>query len=658
MLSSRLVNKAYREDIQGIRALGSLIIMVFHIWFNKVSGGVDIFIVISGYLLVGVYIARYTEYDSLASFYFNKGILLRVLPSAILILIISLVMGEYFLPFSELEKHYKEHIASVFQIENIQLIRSGREYLDQSTIPSPFQHFWALSVQIQIYFIFSFVSSVLLFLFKGSAKVFFLNLVLLTLVSFVYSIFAVSENQAAAYYNTFARFWEFGIGGVIFLILHTRKNWNLKYDNIIGWLGLALLFYSALVIPRGAAYPGPVALFPVVSAALLIVSGMSSKGIVNRFLCNKIMVWLGGFSFLIYLWHWPILIYWKVYFDVENIGVVSGLLIIFISVVFSYITYAFWERSILQLLRKSKSLNQVVFMFVICLLSVLYSAYSLREHRSNISQGVEALKSNDYLWDYNFKNFNQDEVSREELIYSKFHLPDVYYDGCYTIKGSNRFESCYVKYSESNDKFKVHIVGGSHIGHWLPAVGQIFSKENLEVKVTIVDSCTFGVRERDSQFCKRWNEWAFEKLVDEQPDLVLVSSTDTSYEVEKINVDLIDKISFLKKTGVDFLGIRDTPRFKENIPNCLFSPEKQCLVERKKIGYNENPAVDFEEFKYHIDMIDYMCDKTYCYPSTGGRLIFRDKDHLTTNYSKALSEPLSNKIFKKYPELFQRISKD
>lgn len=301
----------YRDDIQGLRAVGAIIIMVFHIWFNKVSGGVDVFFVISGFLMTAIVLKAFFVYDIISPLPFWGGVIKRVAPSAYIVLGATLVVSYLISSPVIIQSLLSEIIASALHVENLQLIRLSVDYLATDRIPSPVQQFWALSIQIQFYLVFPFILIPLAYLSKKKATSapLILGVGFVILSSFTYAVIAVQTNPAMSYFSPLSRIWEFFFGALAFLLVANAK--NIKYRNILGFLGLSLIIGGAIFIPRGAAFSGVVSLVPVVGAIFIIISGTSGGGLTNRILANKFLVFLGGISFTIYLWHWPILIFLK-----------------------------------------------------------------------------------------------------------------------------------------------------------------------------------------------------------------------------------------------------------------------------------------------------------------------------------------------------------
>jgi len=153
-------NSEYREDIQGIRAVGAILIMIYHIWLNKVSGGVDVFFVISGFLMTGILVKQYNEKGRILPVLFWAKIIKRLAPSAYLVLLATLIGSYFFYPVPLWPSLLSEVIASALHVENIQLIRKSVDYLAREVPPSPVQQFWALSIQIQFYIFLPFVIAV------------------------------------------------------------------------------------------------------------------------------------------------------------------------------------------------------------------------------------------------------------------------------------------------------------------------------------------------------------------------------------------------------------------------------------------------------------------------------------------------------------------
>ena len=225
------IERKFRLEIEGLRFVAALLVAIYHIWFNRVSGGVDVFFVISGFLITSSIISTINRTGELKFLPYIKKLLKRLLPSVFFILSTVLILSYFLLPQSIFGKTLKEVFASMFFFRNWQLAISNTDYLDASQMKSPVEHFWALSIQGQFYIIWFILFAVILILIKKFKNIrvkrminTFLIVILIT--SLAYSIYLTSANQQWAYFTTFTRVWQFALGSLLCVNLSSIKILN------------------------------------------------------------------------------------------------------------------------------------------------------------------------------------------------------------------------------------------------------------------------------------------------------------------------------------------------------------------------------------------------------------------------------------------------
>ena len=647
----------YRDDIQGLRAVGALTIMIFHIWMNKVSGGVDIFIVVSGYLITSVYIRNIERYGYKGIFSFLINILRRVTPSAILVVIVT-ALGVYFiLPGREQDAILKEALASLLQVENIQLIRKATSYLDSANNPSPFQQFWALSVQVQMYFILAFILAPVVYIsiLKKDLKYLVVTYVVLLILSFAYASYAVQVDASQAYFNTLARGWEFIAGGLVYLLspqLKIRK----KSSDTLGLLGLALIFVAAILLPRNAPYPGYPALVPVLAAVFILLAGHSANSISAKILTFKPLVILGGFSFTIYLWHWPLLTFYKEYYFVERVGLLPGLLIMAAAIIIAFVTFKWWEK-LFEKVPKDRYVLSLVSVASLSVVSVAIVIALLKLSDIQVAKGVKIV-----LADYASKEYRPmtlaDEdgnpalyIPRRELLVSKSILPEEYkLSECHQNNLSSSILLC-TRVEGNQGSAKLLVVGSSHIVQWLPALKDIASTQGFKLDVMTKMGCPLGITDDLDETCKEWNKSVLNKIVELAPDYVITMSTRTFTDgSESVTDGLLSSLEYLNSNKIPVIGIRDNPRFAFDATQCALANHQnkrynqECVKSREGFYSVDDPAGPYAHLIRSIDMSDAYCSTDKCYAAFDDNLIYRDRDHLSVPYVYTLRNVLKSKL--------------
>lgn len=291
----------FRTDINGLRAYAVLAVIIFHFNKNWLPGGfagVDVFFVISGYLMTSI-IFRGLERGNLSLWKFYSARIGRIIPALIILISLLLVFGYLFLPpipYKDLAKHSG---GSLLFISNFMFWKESG-YFDASALDKYLLHTWSLSVEWQFYLLYPLVLLVLskFITLKNVKKI----IILISILAFIFSIFASYRWPIASYFLLPTRIWEMLLGGIIFLYPCTPKNQSLKF--YIEFIGLILIILSFFLISEDVVWPGYMAIIPTIGAFLLLQANHQGSLLTNNFIFQKIGLW----SYSLYLYHWPLLV--------------------------------------------------------------------------------------------------------------------------------------------------------------------------------------------------------------------------------------------------------------------------------------------------------------------------------------------------------------
>jgi peptidoglycan/LPS O-acetylase OafA/YrhL len=369
-----MITLKYRPEIDGLRAFAVLVVIAFHNFPTIISGGfvgVDIFFVISGYLISSI-IFRNLDLNSFNFIIFYQKRIRRIYPALILVMGFSLLTGSFLLFPDELEYLGKHTLGGTLFISNIVLWNESG-YFDKITQTKVLMHLWSLGVEEQFYLIWPILLGII---WKMEKK--FLMILLLFSASLAYCVLRTYTFPATAFFSPLARFWELGAGGIIaYLELYKRipfvKNntpFNLPISMLIG----LLLVGPAILFNENLRFPGFIALLPVLGSTLLLGLTMNEGLYIAKILSVKPLVYLGKISYPLYLWHWPILslmfivggdtlpLFWKL----------SGILL---TLALSIATYLFIENPI----RRGSFGNAKALWLLACSLTLcIYSTFIYR----------------------------------------------------------------------------------------------------------------------------------------------------------------------------------------------------------------------------------------------------------------------------------------
>ena len=375
-----LVSKQFRPEIEGVRAVAALLVAGYHIWSGRVSGGVDVFFVMSGFLITTTLLGHIDGFGRIKPLTYLSRLALRLLPAALTTLTAVLVASLVLMPGLLWEKIGLEIRAAGLYFENWYLAATSTDYLGQWDEKTPVQHFWALSLQGQFYVAWLLLFLVLAGLIRRRPEralhyvVGGLSLIFGT--SLAFSVWFTAVDQPVAYFATPARAWEFALGGLAAVVLRHPPQGRSRLRWSLGWVGLAILLTTGLALQVSTVFPGYAALLPTGGALLILLAARNGiAGGADALLSSKALVWLGGISYGVYLWHFPLLAFYRSERERSANGLYSGIAIIVGAVVLAYLTQRFVEKPLLAFSRRSPQARRSVLTgLVVAALAVVVGA--------------------------------------------------------------------------------------------------------------------------------------------------------------------------------------------------------------------------------------------------------------------------------------------
>jgi peptidoglycan/LPS O-acetylase OafA/YrhL len=666
-------SKVLRVDIQLLRAFAVLLVVFFHLWPGIAKSGfigVDVFFVISGYLITSHLLKEAFATSSIKLKHFWARRMRRLLPSALVVIFVTSVFTYLFVPKAFWGEYSLQTVASTLYVENWVLAFNSVDYLHSEQQATAFQQFWSLSVEEQFYIFWPLIIMSMWFATKTkgqSKKTISTVLIIVCFLSLAFSIVLVNLSDATAYFSSLTRAWEFGAGGLVALIA-------LKCSQLYRWLlmiiGSLFLLMSVLIISPETPFPGLAAIPPVLGTVLILISGSNSSRpliVEQKYLIPAI--WLGGISYSIYLWHWPLIILFPFVTGVELTFTTK--IILFVStILLAWISTTFLERPIIR----SRKLNRIppgktmLVFATIAVLSLLptgvATAYNLSavqqentQRKLQSTDGCFGIRSLEKLTECSSKSWSV--LSPAPAIAGQ-DVSVLYENNHECISDTSELIIC--SFGEKGSTKRILLVGDSHAAQWFPALDKIAKKNNYQLDVILRFSCVFSSAPRGTDFadCEKWSESLNTYLAKSNSySLMFASSWASNLAGDVLNGTLTHEEAIegfhkvwnpLIQRGTSVIVIRDIPELSQSPAMCLEQLPQQmgtCSVPRSEALSISD--LQFEAARNYpgvkaIDMTDAFCDEKKCFTMVGGIVVYLDLSHINKTYAGNLTDFLDAKI--------------
>ncbi|MGJ0203224.1 acyltransferase family protein [Leucobacter sp. gxy201] len=662
----REVKLEFIPEIQGLRTVALLMVATFHVWFDKVSGGVDVFLLVSAYLMTRSLVARSERGSITRPFSFLVHKFSRLLPAAVSALLLILAGVFLVLPPSRWNESVGESVASLFYVENIRLQNALVDYFNTNQIDaSPFQHFWSLSVQGQI-----FIAFVLIHLFGdlvaralklSPRKVLLVLFIVAASSSFAYSVWLTSQDQAFAYFDTGARAWEFAVGSILALV-HPWIRAATWFRVVASWAGICAMLACGFVLPVESSFPGWAALWPVGAAALVIIStGPPTKYGADRILATGVLNSLGSYTYALYLTHWPVLILFLFAMDLERLNWWQGAVVLGISFVLSFVIARLVEQPIARWTKAElppkklwmprfgwRSPITIALSAALVLVGAGAGAHAVEQQRSADLDFVEGT----VIADVGANAIGNPDATPAPVPAETVASNDWVFAGAECAQDDPYISArCYEIPAETKQPEKtVLTVGSSHTAQLNGALLEAVNRNpGWEFRTQFTPFCYFSNRVDIGEECVvMWDQVAA-YIVDEQPDLVVLPATRTDFDSEPAEPELVEWMKALSAASpsTQFVAMRDTPRNPSSLFECAVQngfESDECVY-----WYSTSPDPDYiGEIEsigaIWVDINDYICPDNICRPVEGGVVTYFDESHLTGTYMRTLAQKFTDAI--------------
>ncbi|MFM1724614.1 acyltransferase family protein [Rhodococcus sp. PAM 2766] len=684
---------AFRPDIEGLRAVAVLAVVLFHAGVPGIGGGfvgVDVFFVVSGFLITGLLWRDVTATGTVRVARFYGARARRLLPAGTLVLVVTAIGSALILPPLQARDALRDGIASALYVGNYRFAATGTDYLAADAPPSPFQHYWSLGVEEQFYLLWPalIIGTAWLVRRRGgdrspSVLPHLLVLAAVAVASFAVSLGWTDTRPPWAFFALPSRAWELAVGGLVALSVPLWRLLPRRAAAVAGWSGLALIVFAAVRVGETTPYPGTAALLPVLGTALVIGAGCAAATSgVGRWLSLPPMRAIGRLSYSWYLWHWPLLILVPVIVG-HDLDLAGRLTTVAVSVALAALTLRVVENPVrfAAVLHGSAARSLVLGAAVTavgvsaCLVPAMLrpvpvghgAAAAALAVSAPVVESVAAADPDDVAVDRLTAQVQAAVAASDGVDAVPSNLspaladapaskPTAFLDGCVRSWLEVGQDEC--ASGDIASPTTVALVGDSHAAMWEPAFETVAEQRHWRLETLGKVTCplldlplTSPYLGRDYTECEQWRGEVVARLQDERPQLIVLGMSRryggdfgfTTYGREWLD-SLTRTVALLRATGADVLVLGPVPDPHSTVPTCLsahLDDATACTPTRPTAmnpsGIAAEAAATASGGGRYADLTELFCTAERCPVIVGRDLVFRDDNHLTVEHAEALS---------------------
>ncbi|WP_236147608.1 acyltransferase family protein [Mycolicibacterium sp. CH28] len=682
-LAHRRSRSDFRPDIEGLRAVAVVAVVAFHARLGIGGGfiGVDVFFVISGFLITRLLVSEVSTTDTvnLARFYGARA--RRLLPAAGTVAVVTAVAAATLLPPVQARSVLGDALASALYVGNYRFAAHGTDYL-ADTLPSPFQHYWSLGVEEQFYLLWPAVILGAAWLVRragrrASVPYFAGALLVVAVSSFALALVWTQTSPPWAFFSLPSRAWELAAGGLVALSAPLWRRLGSGPAAVAGIGGLALIAATCLQLDEQTPYPGTAALLPVLGTALVIGAGCATPiGGAGRWLSLPWMRELGRLSYSLYLWHWPVLIFVPILAGRE-LGVIGRLVAVSASFALAVLTLRYIERPVRRSIPLRRSAGRSLALGSAVTASAVAAALLLPVfvpasvgHGNPAPTAAVEVRGSDPLADAiagiaaavaaSAQRHDVPSNLTPPLDDAVADKPSVFVNGCVRSWLDTGVPEC-----ASGDvaaPTTVALVGDSHAAMWQPALEDTARQQHWRLETMAKITCPIQGAEITSPYlgreyteCRTWRAQVFARLRAERPKLIVVSMARrygadfgfTTYDRGWLDSLKALVIQLRSTTGARVLVLGPVPDPHSAVPVCLsahLTDTRACTPARPvamdPTGIAAERAAVHTGGGQYADLSPLFCTDAVCPVIIGRDLVFRDDNHITVPYAQTLGPVL------------------
>ena len=607
-------------QIQGLRALAALLVTIFHA--RLLPGGfigVDIFYVISGYLITGLILREIENTGSLDLNSFYQRRIKRLLPTSVFVLFVTAIVGMFVLPAITREALGRDLFAAATYVSNYLFAWWENDYQNLDATPSPFIHYWSLAVEEQFYLIWPIF---IVFLSRYGKRAIFYGIAISSSLSLLLSIYQTQTSPIWAFYSLPTRAWELGFGALLLFV--PDSFWK---NRFIPWLGAIGIAIASFTFNENTAFPGINALLPVAATVALIGSISSWPRFFNDLSNNRISQWLGAISYPLYLWHWPALVLPSSALG-RPLRIRERIFCIALTILLAHFTSKYIEQPI----RHKKIAGKKIYLFFVGTTVISLVAGLII---SSASSSTISVAGTQYKFD----------------LAKVVQRPIVYDDGCHVNYGESESGECL--YGDKNSDSTIVLFGDSHAAQWFPTLEKLARERDFKLISLTKSACPAVVLTRNDKGayknsdCNQWRENSINRIKKLRPQAVITSSF--QYFTPASGYSDRDKwwsdgqrelLSLLRGASEHLIYISDTPHPTRDIPSCLASRDFESCNSTQK-----SPVQIIDGFE-KIDPTPWLCTD-FCPAIQNGYVVYRDASHISIDAALSLKPQLEAALIAK-----------
>ena len=666
--------RRWRPDIQGLRAIAVTLVVLYHAQVPHLTGGyvgVDVFFVISGFLITGQLVREAEHSGRVRLVRFYVGRIRRLLPAAALVTVVTLLAARKYMSIFQVQSIIKDALATAVYGINYRLAAAGVNYQQATSTPSPLQHFWSLAVEEQFYIAWPMIVVLCAVIWRRRLRVVLTVVTAITLaVSLYFSITLTKSDPPMAYFAIHTRAWELGIGALIAICMPALTRLPRAVSALASWIGVAGIVYSAFHDNDATPFPGSAALLPVLATALVIIAGSQPQAVrwgAESLLRLPPMQKLGQLSYPWYLWHWPMLIIVPIAYGYD-FNWKLNLQLVALSLWFALLTQHLIERTTQRGALKVFRWSGVGFA---CAASIVACALFVSNSLPNLNVGnghpVVVGEANSRTLQTQLGNalgiIKMPLNLTPALPQAAHDVPVSDHDGCHADFLVIKQPACV--FGDPHGVHTLVLTGDSHAQQWLPALDQEGKALHWKVVSWTKAACPFAdvhvnndSLHREFSECDTWRTITIARIKALDPDIVVVSQSDNVPGTQFSNKTWADATATsmvaLNRAGLKSVYVMDTPIPQGSGPDCIashISNVTKCIRNRNGDSIyayaGRHEAVQQALTSVNVatvDPVNWLCAPTKCPMIVHNILVYRDASHMSATYSKFLA-PMTAPLF-------------